>query len=107
MNVDLLTKQGEELLASRELPWTVYPRPQMKRESYLNLNGCWDFLVNYENQGQIIVPFCPESKLSGYGKHYEEGSLLQYNRVFTLPEGFNRGRLLNALTRPSKCCFDI
>ena len=94
MLVDLLTKQGEDLLARKETPWTVYPRPQMKRESYLNLNGCWEFLVNYENQGQIMVPFCPESKLSYIGQHYEEGSLLQYIRSFTLPAGFNRGRVI-------------
>ena len=94
MLVDLLTPQAEQLLASRETPWDIYPRPQMRRESFLNLNGNWDFLVNYERQGQIRVPFCPESKLSGFGKHYEEGSLLQYSRIFTLPEGFNRGRVL-------------
>ena len=94
MPVELLTKQGEELLDSRTTPWTVYPRPQMRRSSYLNLNGCWDFFVNYENQGQIRVPFCPESQLSGFGKHYEEGSLLQYSRTFTLPKDFNRGRVI-------------
>ena len=94
MLVELMTKQGEELLSSRETPWQVYPRPQMKRESYVNLNGLWEFTVNYENQGLILVPFCPESQLSGYGKHYEEGSLLGYCRSFTLPEGFNRGRVL-------------
>ncbi len=94
MLADLLTKQGEELLATRETPWSTYPRPQMKRDSFLNLNGLWDFSVNYENQGSIRVPFCPESRLSGYGKHYEEGSLLKYDRSFTLPEGFHRGRVL-------------
>ena len=94
MLVDLMTKRGEELLASREKPWQVYPRPQMRRSSYLNLNGLWEFTVDYENQGIIQVPFCPESRLSGYGKHYEEGSLLGYCRTFTLPEGFNRGRVI-------------
>ena len=94
MLVDLMTKEGQSLLASRETPWTVYPRPQMRRDSYLSLNGCWDFLVNYESQGQILVPFCPESKLSGYAKHYDDGSMLQYCRNFQLPEGFNRGRVI-------------
>ena len=94
MLVDLKTKQGLQLLDSRETPWVVYPRPQMRRDSYLNLNGCWDFHVNYENQGQIRVPFCPESCLSGFGIHYEEGSMLQYSRTFTLPEGFCKGRVL-------------
>ena len=94
MLVDLLTKQGEALLDNRETPWTVYPRPQMRRDSYLNLNGCWELSVNYENQGLIRVPFCPESKLSGFGTHYEEGSLLNYTRTFTLPNGFHRGRVI-------------
>ena len=88
---ELMTTAGETL---RGTPWTVYPRPQMKRDSYLNLNGGWDFSVNFENKGMIRVPFCPESKLSGIGEHYEEESLLCYNRRFTLPEGFNRGRVL-------------
>ena len=89
--IDLMTTAGENL---RGTPWTVYPRPQMKRDSYINLNGAWDFSVNFENQGQIRVPFCPESRLSGLGIHYEEESLLCYNRRFTLPEGFNKGRVL-------------
>ena len=71
MLMELMTRHGADLLESRENPWQVYPRPQMRRDSYINLNGCWDFHVNYENQGQIRVPFCPESRLSGFGKHYE------------------------------------
>ena len=94
MLVDLMTARGEEFLSARETPWSVYPRPQMRRGSFLNLNGDWEFSVNYEYQGLIRVPFCPESKLSGIGKHYEEGSLLTYTRTFTLPEGFNQGRVL-------------
>ena len=88
---DLMTVAGESLTGT---PWTVYPRPQMRRESYLNLNGAWDFSVNYEKMGQIRVPFCPESKLSCIGKHFEEGSLLCYTRTFRLEEGFNKGRVI-------------
>ena len=91
MLCDLYTTAGEHF---RGAPWTVYPRPQMKRESYLNLNGAWDFSVNYEKMGQIRVPFCPECKLSGIGKHYEEGALLCYNRSFILPEDFIKGRVI-------------
>lgn len=94
MLVDLMTERGEELLSSRQTPWTVYPRPQMRRDSFLNLNGDWEFSVNYENQGKIRIPFCPESKLSAIGKHYEEDSLLSYTRTFALPEDFKRGRVL-------------
>ena len=104
MLVDLLTQRGEELLASRQMPWNIYPRPQMKRESYINLNGAWDFSVNYEKQGQIRVPFCPESSLSAIGKHYEEGSVLQYSRSFTLPEGFHQGRVLLHIGAADQVC---
>ena len=88
---NLMTAAGEALKGT---PWTVYPRPQMKRTSYLNLNGAWDFSVNYEKMGQIRVPFCPESKLSCIGKHFDEGSLLCYTRSFRLEEGFNKGRVI-------------
>ena len=91
MLVDLMTKAGETLSGT---PWEVYPRPQMRRDSWLNLNGNWEFSVDYENMGHIRVPFCPESRLSGIGKHFDEGSILSYTRSFTLPEGFNRGRVI-------------
>ena len=88
---ELMTPAGEALKGT---PWTVYPRPQLKRESYMNLNGAWDFSVNYEKLGQIRVPFCPESKLSCIGKHFDEGSILCYSRSFRLEEGFNKGRVI-------------
>ena len=91
MPIDLTTQRGETL---RGIPWQVHPKPQMKRYSWMNLNGSWDFSVNYENMGQILVPFCPESRLSAIGTHFEEGSLLSYSRSFTIPEGFHRGRVL-------------
>ena len=89
--VELMTKAGENLTG---IPWSIYPRPQMKRENWLNLNGAWDFAVDYESKGQILVPFCPESKLSKIGTHFDEGSALSYTRSFTLPEGFNWGRVI-------------
>ena len=87
----LTTTAGETL---RGTPWTVHPQPQMKRENWLNLNGDWDFSVDYEKKGSIRVPFCPESRLSGIGAHFDEGSLLCYNRSFRLPEGWEKGRVL-------------
>ena len=99
MPIDLLTPQGEALLQSGDTPWTVYPRPQMKRDSYLNLNGIWDFEVREKAfprsySRTICLPFCPESRLSGVKEHFPEGSALCYRRFVTLPEGFNRGRVL-------------
>ncbi|MBE6941757.1 MAG: glycoside hydrolase family 2 [Ruminococcaceae bacterium] len=92
MTIQLITKQGEELLQSKETPWTIYPRPQMRRDSYVNLNGPWELTVG-EEKYDIRVPFCPESLLSGVQKHFPEGSYLVYRRKFTLPENFNRGRV--------------
>ena len=89
---ELTTARGEALTGT---PWTVYPRPQMKRDSWLNLNGTWDFSDDdLQTVCAIRVPFCPESALSGVKKHFPEGTILTYRRRFTLPEDFNRGRVL-------------
>ena len=76
-------------------PWNVYPRPQMRRDSWQNLNGPWDFAAGEpEFKETILVPFCPESKLSGIGKHFPEGTALWYRKFVTLPEGFRKDRVL-------------
>ena len=86
----LFTERGENL---NEIPWTVYPRPRMRRDSYVNLNGQWDFSAG-DFSGKIRVPFCPESLLSGVERHFAEGETLTYTRKFTLPQDFNRGKVL-------------
>ena len=97
MKEPLFTAAGEALPA---LPWPDYPRPRLRRESFLNLNGRWQFAVNQSGEApaaydrDILVPFCPESDLSGIGEHFAEGSFLFYRRVFSLPDGFNAGRVL-------------
>ena len=93
MPLDLYTSQGEALLRTEQTPWTVYPRPQMRRGSYVNLNGMWEFSVA-DTHKSIRVPFCPESTLSGVGEHFAEGATLTYRRTFALPEGFTRERVL-------------
>ena len=87
---DLYTPRGENVTG---IPWDIYPRPQMKRDSFLNLNGPWDFSAE-DYEGKILVPFCPESALSGVKRHFAEGAALTYRRTFTLPEDFNQGRVL-------------
>ena len=91
--VELMTKEGKKLLDGGATPWDVYPRPRMRRESWLNLNGEWEFSAE-DYHGTIRVPFCPESALSGVGRHFGEGAALHYRRSVRLPEGFNRGRVL-------------
>ena len=93
MPIQLTTLQGEKLLQSNETPWAAYPRPQMRRDSYVNLNGIWELTVE-EEKYDIRVPFCPESLLSGVQKHFSEDAPLTYRRKFTLPENFNRGQVL-------------
>jgi len=98
---ELWTPEGEILKNNPDLqPWNVYPRPQLKRDNWLNLNGIWEFsasrdaLLPKEYDLSIRVPFCPEAPLSGIHGHFPEGSFLFYRRKLTLPEGFNRGRVL-------------
>ena len=94
----LLTKWGEAL--DREHPLPEYPRPQLRRGSYLNLNGVWDCAFTRENSEpveydcEIVVPFPPESALSGVGRVLQPDEYLWYRREFALPEGFNAGRVL-------------
>ena len=96
MPIDLMTTQGENLTGT---PWQVYPRPQMRRESFLSLNGQWLLSVQsycsaLEYEGEILVPFCPESQLSGVKHHFSEKNALKYRRGFSVPARFNRGRVL-------------
>ena len=98
---ELWTPEGEILKNNPDLqPWNVYPRPQMKRDSCLNLNGMWDFTAQKENwlpkeyDLTIRVPFCPEAPLSGIHGHFPEGTNLCYRKMLTLPKGFNRGRVI-------------
>ena len=92
--IDLMTAQGEALLNSNETPWNVYPRPQMKRDSFLNLNGFWEFSAGELYADRFRIPFCPESRLSNIATHFPEGTPLEYRRCFVLPEGFHKGRVL-------------
>ena len=99
MGINLFTKFGQSLYSNPvQQPRTTYPRPQMRRDHYMDLNGWWDFCASWEEpkayDRQIRVPFCPESQLSGIGEHFEEGMPLWYRRRVEIPEEFNRGRWL-------------
>ena len=89
--------------------WEVYPRPQMRRENWVNLNGMWEFSVTGRDTEQIRLPFCPESVLSGVGKHLGEGAVLCYSRRVTLPKSYETGRVLlhiGAADQKLECCVN-
>ncbi len=78
-----------------------YPRPQMVREQWLNLNGLWEYAVTdkdvgmpTEYQGDILVPFPIESALSGVKKMVQPNQKLWYRKTFTVPEDWSTKNLL-------------
>ena len=93
----LMTKWGEDL--NKNCPLSEYPRPQFKRDSFLNLNGVWqcEFCESEEIPSEfsydIVVPFSPETPLSGVNRKLKLNEYLVYNRSFDLPENFNKGRV--------------
>lgn len=82
----------------RACPHGDYPRPLLKRNSFLSLNGVWDFAYSEaepaEYTEKILVPFCPESALSGIGRTHTDDELLFYKRIFKLPDGFKNDRII-------------
>ena len=91
----LMTRWAVEVNPTNALP--EYPRPQLVRKDWLNLNGLWNYAVTpitnnsefriqiSEFDGQILVPFPIESALSGVMKRLDEKSVLWYQRNVTVP----------------------
>ncbi len=83
-----------------DCPLAEYPRPQFVRPSWFCLNGLWDYAVlpngstPEEYRDRILVPFSPETALSGAGRGPDIGETGWYRRRFTLPAGFMKDRLL-------------
>ncbi len=88
------------------VPRPEHPRPQFYRGSWLNLNGLWDFDFDFGDSGkeqgwqdrtdyqrQIMVPFCPESRLSGVG-YTDFMEAVWYHRILDVTEAQLQGRLL-------------
>ena len=94
----LLTPWGESL--NRDCPLNEYPRPQLVRENWQCLNGRWDYAITETEEvpetwdGAIIVPFSPESLLSGVGKQLLPGKRLWYRREFAFEKCKDGERLL-------------
>ena len=100
MSGTLLTPWGERL--DREAPLPEYPRPQLVRDGWANLNGPWSYAITPFSaadpltvadpvaapaawDGEIVVPFSPETPLSGVGRTLGAQETLWYRRAFALP----------------------
>ena len=104
----LTTPWGEQLDADAPLP--EYPRPQLARDGWLTLNGRWRYAVTDfadadplavpdptgapDCDGTIVVPFSPETPLSGVGRRLGPAEALWYRRSFGLPVGTHGRRVL-------------
>ena len=85
----MLTRWGRDIV--RDAVLDDYPRPQMARASWTNLNGVWQYAITPRNAPQphawddeILVPFCVESPLSGVGRTVSPLDRLWYRRVFAI-----------------------
>ena len=97
--VPISTRWAAEVKPDKVLP--EYPRPQMVRERWENLNGLWDYAIRPRGEtrpaqwdGQILVPFAVESSLSGVGKRVGDTNRLWYRRAFTVPPSWQGQRVL-------------
>lgn len=94
---NLKTVWGENIT---DKPLQEYPRPQFMRKSYVNLNGWWDYAIKtvdsfpVQYDGRILVPFSPESQLSGVGRQLKPKEYLFYRTTFTLQKSFVRDIVL-------------
>lgn len=84
----------------KECPLNEYPRPELKRDSFFNLNGIWQYkvfsdtniFINYNSN--IVVPYPIESKLSGVERRIEVGEKIGYKKEFEFPKGFLKDKTI-------------
>jgi hypothetical protein len=81
-------------------PWLQYPRPDMVRNKWINLNGLWDYAITTKDtkpekwDGSILVPYPVESAISGVKKRVSEKENLWYKRSFKIPASWGKKRIL-------------
>ncbi|KAJ7699752.1 glycoside hydrolase family 2 protein [Mycena olivaceomarginata] len=100
----LKTRWTDGVAADPDGAWAEYPRPQLKRDTWLNLNGVWEFQfannsgdvnnvpVNTTLNQRVLVPFCIESGLSGIA---QQSTFSWYRRGFEIPESFTDNVVLH------------
>src|SRR5688572_474098 len=95
----LMTRWAKDVSPRNAHP--EYPRPQMTRKDWLNLNGLWDYAIAPKDasapqryEGKILVPFPIESALSGVMKRVGKDNRLWYHRTFTVPSSWEGQRVL-------------
>jgi beta-galactosidase/beta-glucuronidase len=96
----LKTKWASQVSATAPLP--DYPRPQLARTAWMNLNGPWQYAILPKSQesapasfaGNILVPYPAESALSGVQKTVGKDNVLWYKRTFSLPANFRNKNVL-------------
>ncbi len=94
----IMTPWGENLDPQNVHP--EYPRPQMERVEWLNLNGLWEYAITDADaepdgyEGHILVPFAVESALSGVGRNVSENQALWYERKFEVPADWKGRRIM-------------
>jgi beta-galactosidase/beta-glucuronidase len=95
----LLTRWAKEVAPDQVHP--EYPRPQLVRQEWLNLNGLWDYCIRPKDEGrpgiwegEILVPFPVESALSGVMRRVNENQRLWCRRTFQLPPKWSGKRIL-------------
>jgi len=109
----LITTWGEEVTA--ENAWTEYPRPQLTRANWTNLNGHWDYAITSADvqqtpnqwSGKILVPFCLESKLGGVQRMLDIGEALWYHRTFAAAPKADHRTLLNFEAVDYRCAVFV
>ena len=95
----LMTRWAKRVSPEKVHP--EYPRPQMVRKDWKNLNGLWDYAIEPKDNpqpenfdGKILVPFPAESALSGVMKPVGEENRLWYKRTFEIPKKWSNRRVL-------------
>jgi len=95
--------------ADMSAPHNYHPTPQFKRESFISLNGQWDFAITQTEEkpnfkDKIIVPFCPESTASGLGIAVKPGDRMHYRRSFTSPDSTDGKKVILHFGAVDQCC---